>query len=182
MPPSLSARRLRIGSANAAVFPVPVAAWQSKSYPAIMAGIARCWMGVGASYPRSARQVARSGAIPRAAKSLSLVLMALVSFTVPTLGPLAESIPPRRGAVCTIGVPWMGAGSHMVDGFCIGCPPRPPWLRGYSIASPRGCCRTRKEGPLGCVDHVPVGSGRLESLSRAWCCFESRRQFLRRST
>ena len=43
----LAARRCRIGSANAAVLPVPVCARPSKSRPARTNGIALAWIGVG---------------------------------------------------------------------------------------------------------------------------------------
>ena len=42
-------RRSSIGIANAAVFPVPVWAWPIRSRPPSSAGIARDWIGVGAS-------------------------------------------------------------------------------------------------------------------------------------
>ena len=47
LPPS--AMRWSIGSANAAVLPVPVAAWPIRSRPVSSAGIASAWMGVGSS-------------------------------------------------------------------------------------------------------------------------------------
>lgn len=37
------------GSENAAVLPVPVAAWPSRSRPASIGGIASRWIGVGSS-------------------------------------------------------------------------------------------------------------------------------------
>ena len=40
-------RRCRIGSANAAVLPVPVAAWPRRSLPSISGGIVSCWIGRG---------------------------------------------------------------------------------------------------------------------------------------
>ena len=42
-------RRCSSGSANAAVLPVPVAAWPSRSRPSISGGIASRWIGVGSS-------------------------------------------------------------------------------------------------------------------------------------
>ena len=47
------ASRCKSGSANAAVFPVPVAARPMMSRPSISGGIASRWMGVGSSYSRA---------------------------------------------------------------------------------------------------------------------------------
>ena len=44
--------RASAGSANAAVLPVPVAAWPTRSLPPISGGMASRWIGVGSSYPR----------------------------------------------------------------------------------------------------------------------------------
>ena len=49
LPRSPGARRSRMGSANAAVLPVPVAAWPSASRPVSRAGTASAWIGVGSS-------------------------------------------------------------------------------------------------------------------------------------
>ena len=46
---SAAPMRWRIGSANAAVLPVPVAACASTSRPSSMGGIDSLWMGVGSS-------------------------------------------------------------------------------------------------------------------------------------
>ena len=63
-----SSSRCRIGSANAAVLPVPVAAWPSRSRPASSGGIASRWIGVGSSYPRCVRAASSSSRRPRSAK------------------------------------------------------------------------------------------------------------------
>ena len=47
--------RLRIGSANAAVLPVPVCAMPTRSRPARTSGMASVWIGVGVEYCSSAR-------------------------------------------------------------------------------------------------------------------------------
>ena len=53
------------GRANAAVLPVPVAAWPSRSRPASRWGMVSRWIGVGSSYPRSAMVFNNSGRRPR---------------------------------------------------------------------------------------------------------------------
>src|SRR5262245_13922875 len=60
----MCARRCRIGSANAAVLPVPVCARPSRSRPASTWGIARAWIGVGVSYPCAATAWATRGLNP----------------------------------------------------------------------------------------------------------------------
>jgi hypothetical protein len=46
-------RRASIGSAKAAVLPVPVWACPITSWPLSSVGIVAAWMGVGVSYPRA---------------------------------------------------------------------------------------------------------------------------------
>src|SRR5687768_14025416 len=57
-----------MGSAKAAVLPVPVCAWPMTSPPARRAGIVRPWTGVGASYPRAVRVWTKVSRRPREAK------------------------------------------------------------------------------------------------------------------
>ena len=61
------ASRWIIGSANAAVLPVPVPAWPIRSRPVSSSGIASRWMGVGSSYPRAV--TALTSASPRPSAS-----------------------------------------------------------------------------------------------------------------
>ena len=49
VPRTARCSRVRIGRANAAVLPVPVAAWPSTSRPATSGGIASRWIAVGSS-------------------------------------------------------------------------------------------------------------------------------------
>src|SRR5690349_9842003 len=65
LPRSPSGSALRMGSAKAAVLPVPVAAWPTRSCPVSSAGIASLWIGVGSSYPRAVRAARSSGRRPR---------------------------------------------------------------------------------------------------------------------
>jgi hypothetical protein len=57
-----------IGNKNAAVLPVPVAAQPIKSEPLKMAGIARCWIGVGSVNPMDAHLVASAASNPSSVK------------------------------------------------------------------------------------------------------------------
>src|SRR4051795_1531277 len=60
--------RCRSGSANAAVLPVPVAAWPTTSEFLSRAGIASRWIGVGSSYPSSSSVACSSGRRSSSAK------------------------------------------------------------------------------------------------------------------
>src|SRR5258705_3921626 len=59
-----------MGSANAAVFPVPVAAWARRSRLASINGIVSRWTGVGSSYPRAVSVATSGSASPSAEKPL----------------------------------------------------------------------------------------------------------------
>ncbi len=60
--------RSRIGRANAAVLPVPVAAWPSRSRPSMSGGMDSRWIGVGSSYPRAVTAASTPSGNPRSAK------------------------------------------------------------------------------------------------------------------
>ena len=63
-------RRCRIGSAKAAVFPVPVCAQPIRSFPASTMGIAFSWMGVGTVYFFSATARRISGRSPNSSNDI----------------------------------------------------------------------------------------------------------------
>src|SRR3954464_8720687 len=67
-PPPSSLMRCSIGSANAAVLPVPVAAWPSRSRPSSSSGIVSRCTGVGSSYPSAAVEATMAFERPSAAK------------------------------------------------------------------------------------------------------------------
>jgi hypothetical protein len=65
----MAARRCRIGSAKAAVLPVPVCAMPHKSRPLRTGGIAWHWIGVGSKYPAAVRALRMGAESPRSEKS-----------------------------------------------------------------------------------------------------------------
>ena len=97
---AMCARRWRIGSANAAVLPVPVWARPSRSRPASTCGIARAWIGVGVDVAlrrdrlRDRRDQAQllklhRGDIPRSPQLLQLFLQRRLHRAVEAVAPPA---------------------------------------------------------------------------------------------
>ena len=82
----------RIGSAKAAVLPVPVCAMPRMSRPAICGAIACAWIGVGVSKPERARPAMSGSARPKSAK-----LVVVTSIPFPR-DPCRCGLPPSSGA------------------------------------------------------------------------------------
>ena len=67
-PPFAASTFSTIGIPNAAVLPVPVRDWTTRSLPASALGIASSWTGVGDSYPLASRLPSVAGERERALK------------------------------------------------------------------------------------------------------------------
>ena len=106
-PPPSARIRCRMGSAKAAVLPVPVAACPTRSRPSSRGGIAASWIGVGSSYPRPESARHSSGASMRSAKPVASSPLPSVTnepscststFSTPTLvSALGRAIGARPG-------------------------------------------------------------------------------------